>query len=111
MKTVMLMGSTVYKEKMVEHAHKLREEATETINILMPTFDDVISLDAIELCEQNRDSIEKADEIHLFWDQRSIGTIFDFGMAFALRKPVKVIYLEPKTFAGVIQKYAKGGNL
>jgi len=34
-----------------------------------------------------------------------LGSALDFGMAFALRKPVKVVYLEPKTFAGVMKKY------
>ena len=49
---------------------------------------------------------EKADEVHVIWDGRSVGTVFDFGMAFALRKPIKIVYIEPKTITGVMKLYA-----
>ena len=57
------------------------------------------------MCKHNRSLLEQADEIHVIWDQRSLFTIFDLGMAFALRKKLRVIFLEPKTFAGVMRKW------
>ena len=97
------IGTTAYKTKMLAWK-RLREADGDTVSI--PAFDDKPTLDDIGVCEYNRKLIEDADEVHLFWDQRSTGTIFDFGMCFALRKTVKIIYMETKTFKGVMEKYA-----
>lgn len=67
--------------------------------------------DDYRICTYNRTIIEWADEVHIMWDQRSMGTIFDFGMAFALRKPIKIVYMEEKTFRGVMEKYADSFTL
>jgi len=109
-KKIIIIGSTQYFDKIVEHQKKL--EALGHI-VLIPAFDDHKELDELGVCFHNRKKIKEADEVHVIWDQRSMGTIFDFGMAFALNKPIKIIYLEPKTFAGVMTKYEKwnGGNL
>lgn len=101
---VVIVGSTQYLERINQHADKLRQAGYE---VLIPAFDNHIELDELGVCEYNRKLIEKADEVHIVWDQRSFGTMFDFGMAFALKKKVTIIYLEPKTFAGVMRKYEK----
>ena len=41
-----------------------------------------INLEAMRNCD---------DEIPVFWDGGSKGTLFDMGMAYALEKPIKVI--------------------
>jgi nucleoside 2-deoxyribosyltransferase len=74
--------------------------------VTIPAFDDHPDLDELGVCEFNRTAIMKADEVHVIWDQRSTGTIFDFGMCFALKKPIVIVYMEPKTFKGVFEKYA-----
>ena len=61
----------------------------------------------IQICEQNRKAIEDADEIHIFWvGGQSKGSLFDFGMAFMLRKPIvlinKVIQTSTKSFENVL---------
>ena len=33
-----------------------------------------------------------------------MGTVFDLGMAFALRKKVKVVYINPKSFRNLIHQ-------
>lgn len=99
---VLIIGSTQYKERIEEHAKVLRVQGTD---VAIPAFDDHEGLDALGVCKYNRSLLEQADEIHVIWDQRSFGTIFDLGMAFALRKQLRVIFLEPKTFAGVMKKW------
>jgi hypothetical protein len=98
---IFIIGSTQYQAKIEAHADELRRQGHE---VRTPAFDDH-ELDELEICEKNLTNVIWAKRIDIFWDRRSIGTIFDFGMAFALLKPVKVIYLEPKTFAGVMVKY------
>jgi len=53
----------------------------------------------IDICEQNRNGIEKSDEVHIFYDSKSQGVHFDMGMAFMLGKPIKIVENE---------KYGKG---
>ena len=50
--------------------------------------------------------INWADIVYLIWDNRSSGTIFDFGMCFALNKPVRIEYIESKTFEKLMKQYA-----
>lgn len=99
---ILIIGSTQYKERMEVHVEKLEKEGHV---VALPAFDDYKELDALGVCKHNRSLLEQADEIHVIWDQRSFGTIFDLGMAFALRKKLRVIFLEPKTFAGVMRKW------
>lgn len=101
---VTIIGSTQYQDKIREHAQKLRKEGH---TVFIPAFDDHPELDELGVCEYNLALIEKSDEVHIVWDQRSYGTVFDFGMSFALRKPIRIIYLEPKTMAGVMRKYER----
>lgn len=99
---VLIIGSTQYRERMEEHVEVLRVQGTD---VLIPAFDDHEEFDELGVCKYNRGLMEQADEVHIVWDQRSFGTIFDLGMAFALRKKIKVVFLEPKTFAGVMRKW------
>jgi len=101
---ITIIGSTQFQIKMWAHKKSMEMEGH---RVYLPVFDD-FNGDALALCARNRELIEAADEIHVFWDQRSTGTIFDFGMAFALRKKVRIIYMEEKTFRGVMEAYADG---
>ena len=103
-KKIMIIGSSQYSNMITEYGRKLKSEG---YDVSFPAFDDYPEFDELQVCEHNRDLIEKADEVHMIWDQRSIGTILDFGMLFALRKKFKIIYLEPKTITGVIKRYEK----
>jgi len=95
------IGTTAYKPKMLEHKIQMEKQGHE---VKIPAFDDIAG-DEIVVCNYNLAAIKWADEIHIFWDQRSVGTIFDFGMCYALGKKVKIIYLQTKTFAGLMAKY------
>jgi len=86
----------IYASQMESKGHKVR----------LPFFDEDMA-DELELMERNRENIEWADEIHIFWDGRSPGCWGDFCMAFALRKPIKIVFLEEKTMAGIMRKYER----
>lgn len=47
------------------------------------------------ICNQNRNAINRADMVFVFWDGKSQGCLFDLGIAFGLHKPVKV-YSAPR---------------
>jgi nucleoside 2-deoxyribosyltransferase len=47
----------------------------------------------LNICVDNRAAIEASDCIHVVWDGKSQGCLFDLGMAFALRKRVIPIQL------------------
>jgi len=98
---IAIIGSTQYLNKMADYVEKKRKEGHE---IKVPYFD-FSNLSELELCKRNLEMIKWADEIYVFWDRRSMGTIFDFGMAFALNKPIKIIYLEEKTFENLMRQY------
>jgi len=99
---IAIIGSSQYKDKFIEHEAFLIRRGNE---VKIPAFDEHKNFNELDVCEYNRSLIEWADEIHIIWDNRSVGVLFDFGMAFALRKPCKVIYLEKKTFANVMKMY------
>lgn len=40
----------------------------------------------LRICNDNCEAMTKADEIHIMWNPASQGSLFDFGMAFILRK-------------------------
>ena len=107
MKKIAVIGSTLYRDKMERLQLKYNNEG---IECRLPRFDDHTG-DELSICQHNRLMIEWADEIHVFWDQRSMGTVFDFGMAFALRKKIVIEYLEEKTIGNVMRKYEQASRV
>ena len=101
MKKIFCIGSTSYKHMMEAHALDMMDAGHE---VRIPKLDDY-ELDELQICKRNVEDIKWADEVHIFWDQRSTGTIFDFGAAFALGKKVKLIFINLKTFLNVMRWY------
>lgn len=66
--------------------------------------------DGVNICKQNKSAIVEADEVHVFYDPNSAGTLFDLGMAYALNKPLVLIntveLTEHKSFNNVIRQWA-----
>jgi hypothetical protein len=54
----------------------------------------------MSICRANRAAIEDADAVHLIWDGKSTGCLFDLGMAFAMRKPLFVLSLPDSADSG-----------
>lgn len=46
------------------------------------------------ICGTNKKAIAGSDEVHIFWDKTSSGSLFDLGVAFALNKPLKIVNIE-----------------
>jgi hypothetical protein len=99
---IAVAGSSQYKDMILMHTDKLRGQGH---SVRTPAFDDFKKLDDLGVCKYNLEVFKWADRIDIIWDQRSVGFIFDFGMIFALDKPVKIVYLESKTFPNMIKKY------
>lgn len=102
-----IIGSSQYRDKFLELQDRLNREG---YVVRVPAFDDHPDFDEYDVCNYNRSFIEWADIVYLIWDNRSLETVFDFGMVFALRKPFKIEYIEPKTIAGVMKKYEEGAE-
>ncbi|OGM09204.1 hypothetical protein A2Z67_04660 [Candidatus Woesebacteria bacterium RBG_13_36_22] len=68
------------------------------------------------ICTDNKKGILWADEIHIAWDGKSEGCLFDIGMAFMAGKKVKIIErLFPmatphKSFPTMIRYWAEGNG-
>lgn len=105
---IAIIGTTSYLVRMLMHKRELEAKGHE---VRLPAFDDDDGYGEgdveLGICLYNKTLIQWADEVHLFWDQRSFGTMFDLGMCIALDKPVKAIYIEPKTFKNVILQWEK----
>jgi nucleoside 2-deoxyribosyltransferase len=63
------------------------------------------------ICYDNLRAMQGADEVHIFYDPRSAGSLFDLGMAFALGKPVRVAntieHTEGKSFANMVLQWSE----
>jgi hypothetical protein len=67
--------------------------------------------DGLSICTAHRDAMRIADEAHVWWDPNSVGSHFDFGMAFALGVPLKIINqfesTPHKSYGNVLKAVAK----
>ena len=43
------------------------------------------------ICRQNAEAIGKSKEVEILYDQKSNGSVFDLGVAYALHKPIRVL--------------------
>jgi len=104
-----IIGSTGLQGMMLEFKERMEAEGHE---VMMPCFD-ADAPDSISVIINNADNIDWSDRVHGFWDQRSIGTVLDFGIVIALGKPYVVEYMEDKTIGKAMAEYAaltKGGT-
>lgn len=100
---IAIMGSTQYIDKMMNLKHSLEEEGH---SVKLPILDTHPKyLTELMIMESNRATIEEADMIYFIWDQRSPGAFGDFCMAFALRKSIRLTYIEPKIIANFMRQY------
>ena len=99
---IAIIGSTSLRDRMANHVTSL-EKSGHTVR--MPFFDDTAEMNELQLSQANLANIKWADRVDILWDQRSPGTILDFGFVIALGKPIELVYLEPKTLTGIIRQY------
>jgi len=100
---IAIMGSTQFLEKMLTLRCSLEEEGHD---VVLPVLDNHTSkVTELMIMAANRAKIEWADVIYFVWDQRSPGAFGDFCMAFALRKSIRLAYIEPKIIANFMRQY------
>jgi len=99
---VFMIGSTSYQDKINQYAQKLRREGNE---VLIPVFDSWENATVLDILTENRRLMEMADEVHMIYDGRSDGTKFDFGMCFAMRKPLRIVYISDKHLIDGMREY------
>jgi nucleoside 2-deoxyribosyltransferase len=64
------------------------------------------------ICQDNTKAIKEASEVHIFYDPKSQGSLFDLGVAFALNKPLTIINCDDleitsgKSFTNMIQYWS-----
>ncbi len=62
------------------------------------------------ICLDNLQAIRDADVVHIIWDGKSQGCLFDLGMAFALGKKIVILSLpdftEGKSFQNMVKEWA-----
>ena len=50
------------------------------------------------ICKQNAEATASSQEIDIYYDQSSTGSVFDLGVAYALHKPLRLLNEESITF-------------
>ena len=64
-----------------------------------------------QICSDNLLGIVSAEVVHIFYDPKSTGSLFDLGMAFALGKPLRIVnQVEPtygKSFSNMILEWER----
>lgn len=50
------------------------------------------------ICVQNAEAVAASQEIDIYYDQSSTGSVFDLGVAYALHKPLKLLNKKEITF-------------
>lgn len=81
------------KENMQKYIAKLENDGNEVYYPARDT-DQIDDTGGWRICTDNKNAIYLSDEVHIFWDDKSIGSIFDLGMAFAFKK--KLVVANPK---------------
>lgn len=65
----------------------------------------------LQICQTNLNAIKKSDVVHILWDGKSTGSIFDMGMAFALGKKIIILDAPPltegKSFPNMMRAWEK----
>lgn len=99
------------KERMENYILDL-ENSGKTVYYPARDTDQIDSI-GFRICEDNKSAISNAEEIHLFWDSSSSGSLFDLGVAFALGKKLTIVNEEEvemtlgKSFANMITYWSR----
>lgn len=96
------IGSSQYQQLMKDKAEEYRAQGH---TVFLPYFDEDAD-SALVIWSTNKEIIDAADVVVIFWDQRSTGTIFDLGMTFMAGKPLRIGFLESRTIGTTLIDYA-----
>ncbi len=85
-------NATDSEKKFLEEYKKVLKQ--KSVSVFYPTEDnphEQTDTRGLLICQENLRAIKEADEIHVYWNSQSTGSMFDFGMAFALGKRIVLI--------------------
>jgi len=93
MKKILIFGTIHLKDRMLKHKEYLGECGD---IVRLPVLDDYSGecKTALDIIKKNISEIKWCDEMHMFWDGRSIGTVADWQTGIALGKKVIPIFVE-----------------
>lgn len=67
----------------------------------------------LRICMDNARAIAAADVVHIIWDGKSQGCLFDLGVAFALKKKLEIVLIpaisDGKSFQNMMAAWACEG--
>lgn len=76
-----------------------------------PRDTDQVDEIGLRICQDNARAINSADAVHVIWDGKSQGCLFDLGVAFALEKRIIPLELPPashgKSFQNMVRRWAE----
>jgi len=85
---IFIIHSFSLSDEAIKYAQKLREEGNEVYIPIENTDQDGSRHNIIKM---NLDGIKWCDEVHVIWDGKSSGSVFDLGTAYALKKSTKIV--------------------
>ena len=75
--------------------------------VYWPSRDTAQDGTSAHICTANYQAILEAEAVHIIWDGKSQGCLFDLGMAFALSKRIIPIDLPPKSEGKSFQNFIR----
>lgn len=103
------------KSKIAEYVAKL-EEVGHKVHWPYRDTDQDDPTGGIRICHDNHKAIKKSDEVHIWYNRDSKGSIFDLGIVYALKKivvlanPEDVKPTQEKSFENLILKLDESGR-
>lgn len=100
---IFIAHSLNFKDKERLHVHPLvlgyvKKLEKKGCKVYFPFRDTPQNKSIPKILEANLKGIKWCDEVHLLWDGTSHGSLFDLGSAYALGKPIKVVYVTRRTW-------------
>ena len=109
-KRIFIIHSLNFKDKERLHVHPLVSDYVKKLeangrDVYFPFRDTPQNKSIPEILKANLKGIKWCDEAHVLWDGTSHGSLFDLGSAYALEKPIKVIYITKRTWYSHLVKF------
>jgi nucleoside 2-deoxyribosyltransferase len=76
-----------YRKKLESYVSELEENGH---IVHLPHRDTDQTASGLNICSENANAIDRADEVHIFYNPKSQGSHFDMGVAFALHKKIVI---------------------
>jgi hypothetical protein len=81
----------IHEERQLLDAYVANQEKQGTLVYYPPRDTDQSDPIGTKIMRQNSEGVRTADEVHIYWNGKSAGSLFDFGMTYILDKPIVLI--------------------